>query len=593
MLEARKAKSLEERLALVCDHYWRTLSSRDFTAAVQVHVGTKQETRRRGIAVNAAVLALAMAGTLSCADGALAQAPIGSAQEACAKLAGTFIPVSAIGLPTSGAVVQSARFIEANVADNPNGEFCAVRGVVVPVSPQAPNMEFEINFPTNWNGKALQLGGGGFDGTLVTGLGPAGLQPANRPNPLKQGYVTAGSDGGHKGSAPFDGSFGVNDEALLNFGKQSVKKVHDVVIALVKARYASAPRRFYFIGNSQGGHEALDAAARHPADYDGVVSNYPAYNVTMLHLGSLNVGKAVYEDGGAGWLNAAKTRLLTDAVFKACDELDGLRDAVIGNVAACNATLNIDTVKNTLRCEGGVDSGNTCLSDAQIAAVARITSPYRPGFAIAGSDEFPRWALLEGARFEGRSTFGSRPVPANPPTNDDALLYNAGAATTKFIITRKPEFDALKLEPKEWQARVQDVGTIMDVTDADLTPFRAKGGKIILVHGTVDDFITPHNTIAFYRRHLALQGQANMDSFVRFYLVPGLSHGFGPFNAKYDGLAVLDSWVETGNAPGTLIATDGNPGVARTRPMCLYPAWPRYSGSGSENDAASFRCATE
>ena len=32
--------------------------------------------------------------------------------------------------------------------------------------------------------------------------------------------------------------------------------------------------------------------------------------------------------------------------------------------------------------------------------------------------------------------------------------------------------------------RVEEVGTIMDVADVDLTPFRTKGGKIILVHGT-------------------------------------------------------------------------------------------------------------
>lgn len=544
-----------------------------------------------GILLRTALLGAALGAI--CAGAAHAETPTVSPQDACAKLAGSFIAPAAIGLPTSGAVVQSARLVPADAPENPNGEYCAVRGVIVPVSAAAPNMEFEVNLPTNWNNKVLQLGGGGFDGVLITGLGPAGLQPASVPNPLKQGYATAGGDGGHKGSAPFDGSFGMNDEALANYGKQSVKKVHDVAIALVKARYGGAPRRFYFIGNSQGGHEALDAAARYPADYDGVVANYPAYNVTMLHLGSLNVGKAVYENGGVGWLNAAKTRLLTDAVFSACDALDGLSDGIIGNVAACNAKFNIDTVKSALRCAGGGEGGDACLSDAQIAAVGRITSPYRPGFAVAGNDEFPPWALLEGARFEGRSTFGTRPVPANPPTNDDALLYNAGAATTKYIITRKPEFDALKLEPKDWQERVQEVGTTMDVSDVDLTPFRAKGGKIILVHGTVDDFITPHNSIAYYKYHLARQGQANMDSFVRFYLIPGLSHGFGPFNAKYDGLGVLDRWVESGSAPGTLVANDGNPGAARTRPMCLYPAWPRYSGSGAENDAASFRCAQE
>jgi feruloyl esterase len=504
-----------------------------------------------------------------------------------------YIPAWAIGLPTSGAVVQSATFVATDAPNNTNGEYCAVKGLIVPVSAEAPNMEFQINLPTNWNSKAVQLGGGGYNGTLVTGLGPAGLQPATIPNSLRQGYVTLGSDGGHKGAPGFDGTFGLNDEALLNYGKQSIKKTHDVAMAIIQARYGTTPRRFYFVGNSQGGHEALDAAARYHADYDGVVANYPAYNVTMLHLGSWNVGKALYDNNGAGWLNPAKTKLLTNAVYAACDGLDGAKDGIIANVAGCNATFNIATVKSTLRCADGADTGDTCLSDAQIAAVEKITSPYRPGFAVAGMEEFPRWALLEGALFEGRSTLGSRPVPSNPPTSADALLYNAGAATAKFIITRNPALDALTFDPMAWKARIQEVGTIMDVTDQDLTPFCTRGGKIILLHGTIDDFITQHNTVAYYNRHLAQQGHANMESFVRFYVVPGLSHGFGPFNAKYDGLGELDRWVESGQAPGQLTAVDGNPGAKRTRPLCLYPKWPRYTGSGSADEAANHSCVSQ
>ncbi|MDB5825487.1 MAG: hypothetical protein JWR21_4191, partial [Herminiimonas sp.] len=513
--------------------------------------------------------------------------------EACAKIAGMFIPRGAIGLPTSGAVVKTVDMVAADAKDNPNGEYCAVKGVIVPVAADAPNMEFQVNLPSTWNSKAVQYGGGGYDGVLVTGLGPAGLQPANIENPLKQGFVTLGSDGGHKGSNPFDGIFGLNDEALLNYGKQSVKKVHDVAVAIVKSRYGTAPRRFYFIGNSQGGHEALDAAARYPADYDGVVSNYPAYNVTMLHLASLDLGKAVYADNGKAWLSSTKTKTLTDAAYKACDELDGVRDGVISNVAACNAAFNVETLKKQFRCPGGADTGDTCFSDAQIAAINRIASPYRPGFAINGVDEFPRWALLEGARYEGRSTFGAYPVPGNPPAATDSLVYRAGAATTKYIITRKPEFDAMTFEPKDWQARIKELGGIMDVTDVDLTPFRTKGGKIILLHGTIDDFISPHNTIDYYKRHLALQGQSNMQSFVRFYLVPGLSHGFGAFNAKYDALSALEAWVENGKAPGTMTAIDGNQGAHRARPMCQYPTWPRYNGSGADDEAANFTCVAK
>ena len=42
----------------------------------------------------------------------------------------------------------------------------------------------------------------------------------------------------------------------------------------------------------------------------------------------------------------------------------------------------------------------------------------------------------------------------------------------------------------------------MDVTDVSLETFRAKGGKIILTHGTADDFITPHNTELYYQRQV-------------------------------------------------------------------------------------------
>ena len=513
-------------------------------------------------------------------------------QESCDSLAGKSIAAEAIGLPTSGALVQSVTLVAATAADNPNGEYCEVKGFILPVSLNAPKMEFEVNLPSAWNSKALQMGGGGYDGSLVTGLKGEGLQPATIDTPLKRGYVTAGSDGGHKGGPGFDGTFGLNDEALLNYGQQSVKKVHDVVIQLVKARYGRAPQRFYFIGSSQGGHEALDAAARYPKDYDGVIANYPAYNVTMLHLGSLNLGKAVYADGGAAWINPAKTKLLTDAVRKACDPLDGVEDGIISNVAACNTTFTVATIRSTLRCAGGADSGDSCLSDAQIAAVAKIASPYRPGFAIAGAEEFPRWALLEGSRFQV-SNFGKRPVPTNPPTDADALTYNAGAATAKYIITRDPNLDPLTFDPRAWKARTQAVGKIMDVTDIDLTPFRLKGGKIILTHGTEDDFISPHNSDLYYERHLARQGPKAMDSFVRFYKIPGLSHGFGTFNAKFDGLTTLDQWVDQGHAPEMLIATDANPdGKGRTRPMCLYPSWPKFTGGtqASPHDAASFTC---
>jgi feruloyl esterase len=507
---------------------------------------------------------------------------------ACSSLQNLSIPASAIGLPTRGAVVQTAVAVAASAQGNANGDYCKVTGIVKPHNPTSPNLEFEVNLPQSWNRRVLQMGGGGYNGTLVTGLGAFTLQPAHVDNALKQGFVTLGTDGGHKSTQGFDGSFALDEEALRNFGKESVKKGHDVAFEIIKKAYGRAPERSYFIGGSQGGHEALDAAARYPNDYDGVVAHYPAYNVTLLHLGSLNVGRALYEGGGAAWINPAELKVITDAVYAKCDDLDGAKDGIIGNIRGCNAAFDV----KTLRCANGADAGDTCLSDAQLKAVATITSDYKPGFTIAGMDAFPRWALLEGALFQGRSSFGQVPQPSNPLSGKEPLLYTAGDQTAKFIISRNPKLDTMTFDPKQHQERIKVVASIMDVSDVSLETFRAKGGKIILTHGTVDDFITPHNTELYYQRQVKQFGQTGVNSFMRFYMIPGFGHGFGPFNAKIDGLRILQDWVEKGQAPSGLTAVDGNPNANRSRPLCDWPKWPTFTGApGTENNAASFTCA--
>jgi feruloyl esterase len=534
--------------------------------------------------LNASLASLALAGL---AMTGLAQDSVAPLPSACSGLQGWSIPTSAIGLPTGGAVVQTTAPVAAAAKENPNGDFCKVTGIIRPRNLDSPDIEFEVNLPAAWNRRVLQLGGGGYDGTLVTGLTGFTMQPTNTDNPLKQGFVTLGTDGGHKSAAGFDGSFAMDDEALLNFGKQSVKKAHDVAIEIIRKAYGRAPDRFYFIGGSQGGHEALDAAARYPRDYDGVVANYPAYNVTMLHLGSLNAGRALYDGGGAGWMNAAKVKLITDAVYAKCDSLDGAKDGIISQVKACNAAFDV----KTLRCANGADQGDTCLSNAQLAAVARITSDYKPGFSIAGMDAFPRWPLLEGALFRDRSNFGQVPQPSNPSSGKEPLLYIAGEQTAKFILSRDPKLDAMQFDPRQWRDRIATVASIMDVSDVSLGEFKAKGGKIILTHGTADDFITPHNTELYYSRQVKQFGQDGVDGFIRFYMIPGFGHGFGPFNAKLDSLKALQNWVEQGQAPTGLVAVDGNLNADRSRPLCQWPKYPKFTGiPGTDNRAASFTC---
>lgn len=495
--------------------------------------------------------------------------------EQCAALADLTIPAKAIDLPTNGADIDTAVW-------NAEGGYCAVTGWIRAVSaPQ--DMQFRVNLPGSWNGRTLQFGGGGFDGSLVTATGLYTAQPSGSPTALSQGWVTLGSDGGHQGGPGFDGRFQLDEELFLNYGQWSVKKAHDAAYAVIDAAYGVDPTWSYFIGGSQGGHEALDAAARYPKDYDGVIANYPAYNVTMMHVGAVNFRDALLLEDGAGHLNSAETATISNAVYATCDPLDGVTDGLISNVKGCDEAFDIQT----LACPAGVDPAtvDTCLSDVEIEAAVKITTDYDLGIDIEGNSTFARSALFEGALYQGFAGFGSGP-------QSQGLQFQVFDATMRYgVAGNPPGFDPYTVDPMDYAARVQEVGEIMDVTDVSLNQFRAHGGKVIMTHGTIDDFITPHNTELYYS---SLQDEfgKRLPSFLRFYEVPGWGHGQGLFLAQYDGLSAIVDWVERGVAPSGLVARDGNAGADRTRPMCEYPSWPQYKGYGSVDQASSYACVT-
>lgn len=212
----------------------------------------------------------------------------GASPDRCAALRDLTVPRGTIGLPTGGAPITDARISSDSDTAEPAG-LCVVKGMIAPVDPGSPPINFQLNLPADWNRKAVQLGGGGFNGFLVTGRNPNFI-PASQ-EPVRLGYMTFGSDSGHLGgggsprAATSDAAFAMDAEARENFAYAQIKKTHDVAVAVGAAYYGENPRRTYFYGNSQGGHEALLAAQRFPDDYDGVVAIHPAYNFVALQLG--------------------------------------------------------------------------------------------------------------------------------------------------------------------------------------------------------------------------------------------------------------------------------------------------------------------
>jgi feruloyl esterase len=510
----------------------------------------------------------------------------------CTALNGLSIPASAIAEPTSGATIKTAVLVESS------GEYCQVNGAIAPVDATAPSINFQVNLPTNWNHKALHYGGGGFDGTLITGVDPLDMAPTGAPTPLANGYATFGDDAGHQSSSITDGKFAANDESLANYGGQSLKKTHDVAMTLIRTRYSSAPDKTYFFGSSTGGRDGLSEAQRWPADYDGVVVNRPALNYTGLRLSNVVLGRALYLNNGAGWLDTAKTVLLQNTVMNACDALDGVADGIIADVAACKAQSA--AVLASVRCANGADTGDTCLSDAQIATVQTIAAPLQLPYPLAnGVTQYAGYNILAGSVFAGPFTtrdFGTSRVPSNPAGKNDANQWVTGDQWVKYFITRVPTFDSLTFDPINpgtYQARVQTVSALTDATSTDLSAFLAKGGKLIITHGLADEIVSTDSSTDYYNGLVQRFGQGTVNGFVRFYLMPGVGHGTGPFHPAIDSLSVLDQWVESGTAPETLVMSDLNKATAgRSRPLCRYPMWPQYTG-GDANAAASFVCVNQ
>lgn len=518
----------------------------------------------------------------------------------CADLAGRSLPASLISLPTQGATVTSATPVAASDAGNTLGDYCRVRGTIQPVDPNSQSINFAVNLPEKWNQKTIHFGGGGFDGVLIDGTEVIRFGPAGKPAPLALGYATYGDDSGHQSGSITDGKFAANDEQLANYGGNSLKKTRDVAQALVLARYGVAPKHAYFLGTSTGGRDALSYIQRWPLDYDGVIANEPALNYTGTRLSNVAVGRALYNNSAAGWMDLSETLMVQKAAMQACDKLDGAADNIVSNVESCRQ-LNAQLLAS-LRCPGGTKTAKTCLSDAQLDTVKTIESPLEfTTYSLAnGVKRAGGYNLLEGALVAGPFTtrdLGTRKVPDNPATSADANMYVTGDQWVKFFVTRIANFDTLgfdPLNPGSYAARVTEVSNLTDATNPNLAPFFGRGGRLIMLHGLADEVISPNSTIDYYKQLVATLGQASVDRSVRFYTVPGMGHGTGSFIPNWDSLAALEGWVENGLAPATGVAVDAVAGTyGRTRPLCLFPAWPKYRGSGSLDAAVNYSCVTE
>jgi aldehyde:ferredoxin oxidoreductase len=127
----------------------------------------------------------------------------------------------------------------------------------------------------------------------------------------------------------------------------------------------------------------------------------------------------------------------------------------------------------------------------------------------------------------------------------------------------------------------------VDAVDPDLSKFKASGGKLLLSQGWADTGITPETTIWYYESVLDKMGRKQND-WMRLFMAPGMGHcGGGPGVNTFDSIGALEKWVEKGVAPDQMIGM-GAKGL--TRPLCPYPQYADYKGTGDLKNAENWAC---
>ncbi len=448
-------------------------------------------------------------------------------------------------------------------------EYCWVDAMI------RPNIRFAASLPTHWNGRFVMRGGGGY----------AGQQPVKgRDDPLRdQGYVTASTDTGHDAARYPLASFAYNNrDGEIDYAYRAVHLTAVEVKALIDEHYGRPADYDYWLGCSTGGRQGLMSAQRFPEDFDGIVAGAPVLDFANTQIGGVWSSRALREHP----MGLEKIARVGEAIYAACDGLDGLEDGLIDDPRQCR----FDPRTDYPRCDGAdrVD----CLTEGQSAALAKIYGgvvsrgePYFPGQPVGAELGDPLGSAA--SRTSGWGGWFVAPGGGSP------LLERFGVTFMRYMAFRQddPDWSLEQFDFDEDPYRMDAIRGILDATDSDLTRFRDAGGRMITYHGWSDTALNPLMAVNYYENVLGETPDA--PDFYRLFMVPGMFHCAGGRGINtIDALPPLVAWVETGEAPARLIGrrVDRDGEVLMTRPVCPYPQVARYTGAGGIDDAASFAC---
>lgn len=388
-------------------------------------------------------------------------------------------------------------------------------------------------------------------------------------------------DTGHWGASLFDGRWAHNNrQAEIDFGHRAVHETARVTKTLIEAFYGERPALSYFGGCSGAGRQAHVEAWRYPDDFDGIISACPWINPDRITTLGIWIAQANTGPDGRNLITATDLPLIEEALYAACDGLDGHEDGLLSDPRTCT----FDPA--TLACDEEETSG--CLSGLQVAALRKL---------YEGPHDSQGRSLLPGLPY-GSEVDWSHWITGKTADPSDENWHIVATQYMRYMglpIDPGESYEITEFDFDTDPARLETMMSIYGADNPDLDAFRERGGKLLMWHGWSDAAIPPWTSIAYYEAVEQRVGsrEATQD-FLRLFLIPGMGHcgqreGPGVTQAGIDPLSALERWVEHEDAPYHLLTTktDSMGKVLWKRRVCPYPQRPIYGG---DVDSSTFEC---
>jgi feruloyl esterase len=484
----------------------------------------------------------------------------------------------------------------ASLRDTDKGPYCRVTGTV------DPGIAFAGDLPLNkWTQRFLQ-GAQGLEG----------VQRAGSCMPALNGeiaVVTQAGGGGANANAnlvPETAQWGVGPQGRINSAYLAQHMTAVAFKGVIKAFYGQAPKYSYLIGCSGGGGTSLNEAQRYPEDFDGYSIGAPPLYLTTHDVGFWHGWEyhANRRADGSVVLATEKLPILHEAAIQHCGAVSGLMDGALQHPTVC--TFN----KSWVQCPAGAPDTSKCLSAEEASVAEQLYLGPNDGKNFFEPSGYPLGSELLW-RLSTTGTPADREGD-NPRGLHMFIMPPLSGQSTKDIM-------AGFTFTQDWYSKTVEMQPLFNAGNTNLRPLAKSGGKILLWNGAEDNVVQPAGTIAYFQAVQKEMGEKETDSFMRFFLLPGVGHcGGGDGANQIDTLTPLMAWVETNLAPSVLVAGrpvpqdrpaggggargQGVPGAPPayppyaapseptvfTRPVYPFPTVAKYQGSGDKNDAANY-----